>query len=643
MTENRYEWMYEHDRENLIDVSPYFLEVGCGYHNIYGPHKSGKSLLLHAIQSFFDDGSESGSIFDDSEFVRAEKGKYDRNRHPVLFMDFSRFSARTMSEAYRWFRKKMSELYLDVLKRYWGEMAEHGPEELYLDVLEGKCDKASLAHSLLELVRTVRWTFEWQSGHERPLILIDEAARPLVYAEKYGYYEELKPFYDDLLDIDHYELTFGIVTTSFAPIDTGLRYHLKYLRNIPVNDIAPLRKVCSLNGIVLSSKQKTDRYSDFGKFSDVEEYYHGMMHDPEEESQTSTDEIVISQDIQQFIDTRRRWIARRREESEKERIRQEEKSRKEYAAPLPADIKIPSKYAGIREFRGIKHDEEIYRKLNEKLVSLFSKYGNSITQRDVYDAIQNVRAKEDIPDFGKVQEELGRYAQCEEKTWSAHIDSDEYWYRFDFQRKKDDHGFSDLALVKVYLTVRDVERLSEVFCEAVRYLIDNGKHLFHAKLSRKKRDDQMCFWVGREDFFSFEKLIIKYDDTLITPLPFIAYRGKAGISREFYTWDSHNGVQATLISRYLTTIKKEEDIDLFDMYSLYIKAWNGELEESHPFSKNFKSANAQELLILMESLDCILNRRMLADDHILLNGDGELWHALGSSKNWYETGEKLRK
>ena len=116
---------------------------------------------------------------------------------------------------------------------------------------------------------------------------------------------------------------------------------------------------------------------------------------------------------------------------------------------------------------------------------------------------------------------------------------------------------------------------------------------------------------------------------------------KIGISRELYSWDSHNGVQATLISTYLKSVQDRDKISILDMYAQYVKAWNGDMAEEHILSREFRDSNAQELIILLESINCILESGRIDDDHILLSEDSKMWYALGESKNWYEVGKRM--
>ncbi len=97
-----------------------------------------------------------------------------------------------------------------------------------------------------------------------------------------------------------------------------------------------------------------------------------------------------------------------------------------------------------------------------------------------------------------------------------------------------------------------------------------------------------------------------------------------------------------MISTYLKTMKDVSEINLMEMYDLYLRGWNGDLDNEHPMSKAFKSGSAQELLILMESLYVILGNGEIDNNHLLLNGDENLWRSLGESKNWYEVGRHMR-
>jgi hypothetical protein len=128
---------------------------------------------------------------------------------------------------------------------------------------------------------------------------------------------------------------------------------------------------------------------------------------------------------------------------------------------------------------------------------------------------------------------------------------------------------------------------------------------------------------------------------LVCTLPFVAYRGKLGITREFCGWKSYNGVVSELIAAYLAQVDDASDIDVVEMYDAYVRAWNGDLGDNEAFTRAFKHSDAQELLVLLEALDVLLGNASLDDGHLLLNCDGDMWHALGSARNWFEVQQEF--
>jgi hypothetical protein len=167
--------------------------------------------------------------------------------------------------------------------------------------------------------------------------------------------------------------------------------------------------------------------------------------------------------------------------------------------------------------------------------------------------------------------------------------------------------------------------------------------MFHAKISIRERKDHICLWVSNADFYTLEKYLSKFDDLLCSPLDFVPYRGKVGITREFFSWSSYNGLVSELIALYFETVSSEEDVDVIDMYSKYVSAWNGDNDEKNPFMDRFKASNAQELIVLLESLDVIVGNKVIQDESILLNGDDSMWRALGESKNWHDVGVRTKR
>lgn len=632
------------EQDCFVDMSECF-RCNCGQCcNITGPRKTGKSMLLSALRCYYDQKYDSAAFFDHAACSEREPKHWERNKHPVLFLDFSDFAATNITGALRFFRAKMSALYLEHMECFEACWSPHSAG-VFLDMIEGKSTRQNLQRSLLEMVYLSR-----RSGNRNdcPLILIDEAGKPLLYAAKYGYLNQLMPFYDAFLEIDHYELTFGIMTTSYAPIDTDVPYSLKYLRNKPIHLVEPCRRIAVQNGIVpgkvIESRYLFNDRRFFHREISLKECFNEMVNQEGFSSEENNSyPIVLPEEAMVLIAEKRAWIVQRKREDAVTKRKQKIQSRKEYAVPLPEECEIPSAFAGVRELNFQVRNQERYDQMNHQLVDLYDQYGKDISQSQAYLIIQGVRNEEEkyvFPD-GYLTD-LKTYAEEQKNIYRVHSSRDENWLRLNISRHADEPGYSDLALVKSYLSVADDMNCGEVFQQVVRFLIDFGIHRFHAKIARRKRSDHICLWTAREDFFRLEDYLQKSKIHLMKPLPFVAYRGEIGISREMFSWKSYNGVISGLIRNYLAMIDHREEISLLDMYALYVRAWNGDLAEDHPFTIEYKPANAQELLILLETLNVMVGGCELTDDHLLLNGNQKLWYALGQAKNWFEVGMKLK-
>ena len=200
------------------------------------------------------------------------------------------------------------------------------------------------------------------------MILIDEAGRPILYAAHYGYLEEMKKFYDRYLEIDHYEMDFGIVTTSYVPANVDVQYHLKYIEDVPVNEFAPLRRICAKNGIDLKTDYQVRcgfcrEY--FDESCDLDACYDEMVKETGTEEVNDHLSIVLTEKIRKDLGRKRAWIEHCKKEEEEERKRKEEQSRREYAALLPENTKLPSAFRGIRELRMETKNTEKLCELNQ--------------------------------------------------------------------------------------------------------------------------------------------------------------------------------------------------------------------------------------------------------------------------------------
>ena len=101
--------------------------------------------------------------------------------------------------------------------------------------------------------------------------------------------------------------------------------------------------------------------------------------------------------------------------------------------------------------------------------------------------------------------------------------------------------------------------------------------------------------------------------------------------------DSHNSAQAHIISDYFKTLDGINAVDLENMYNLYIKKWNADIyEEGYG---NFKNSSAMSFIVLLDTLDAILESGDLADDSLLLSGNRDIWFMLSDCNCWKDVND----
>ena len=299
-------------------------------------------------------------------------------------------------------------------------------------------------------------------------------------------------------------------------------------------------------------------------------------------------------------------------------------------------MKIPSGNAGLKNYEILRSNPG-YHAREALLKELFEKYGPQASMYDIYEELQGIDrsvstglGKEDFAALKQLAADMSeKWKDCFTDTGR------DSWWKFSVECADPAVPWlNDLALIKVYVSVEDSSVASEVFTGIVRLLLEKSDNRFHAKISRVKRRDSMCFWVSRYAFFLLEKYLAGEGNIVSGFMPFIAYRGKLGISRELATFDSHTSIQALLISRYFRTEECRIKTDLGDMYSLLVRAWNGQLPDSHPLTEVFRYERAQSILLLLDTMDVITERTQITDDHLFLQECGKMWRALGIASDW---------
>ena len=170
--------------------------------------------------------------------------------------------------------------------------------------------------------------------------------------------------------------------------------------------------------------------------------------------------------------------------------------------------------------------------------------------------------------------------------------------------------------------------------DSLKFLLHHAKKSFAAKIAVINRSDQMCYWLSQNDFNYLEEFYRPYANDMVESLPFVAYKVKLGISRDFPGIDSsHNSTMAYIISDYLKTVKNAGEIDLEDMYNNYISKWNGDLYEECGFG-GFKNNSALSFIVILDTLDVLLGEAVITDHSFLLSGDARMWQVLSESRCW---------
>lgn len=250
----------------------------------------------------------------------------------------------------------------------------------------------------------------------------------------------------------------------------------------------------------------------------------------------------------------------------------------------------------------------------------------------------NVRSDWNEKNYNLLKQELDKFAD----RWK-HLNIDKHnnhWCFVNGTPKNEDDEISCLMYIKMYISVPDDIHISTLFMDAVRVLAEKCINSFTAKVSKYKRHDAICIWVSRHDFFLMEQFCKSLEDEICRKLPFIVYRGNIGIGREMASWDSQSGIQCRLFAAYFSMKERPEDISLSEMYSLFVQGWNGDLPDDHPMAKEFKSENAQIMLVLLDSLDVNLGITELNDQHIFLQDDKRIWSPLCDENCWADVGER---
>ena len=146
--------------------------------------------------------------------------------------------------------------------------------------------------------------------------------------------------------------------------------------------------------------------------------------------------------------------------------------------------------------------------------------------------------------------------------------------------------------------------------------------------------------LKRNEFFLLEEYLNEHFANLRKGNPFIAHRGFIGISKDLLDVDSHDAQQAKLMWDYFQIVNGREDIELEEMYQMFVLGWNGELSEDNCFCKHFSGATAQLFVLMMDSLDVLVGRKQIDDNSLLINDDPKIWNMMVDARCWDDVGRR---
>ena len=628
--------------DNFIDMTDNLTCVIRNGATILGEHRCGKSTFLSMVRCFLDEKLSFTDMFGEEAAEKVRKEIYEElNTFHVINIDFTDFAAETYDDAITYLKRKMSDLYFSFKDYVMApENACANTRDSCLSIMDMTAEEDNLKYSLRRIISILNRSKRHSSFKNDAVLIMDESNRMSIAAHHFGYGEEMDAFIKDFLRIDPYDDLFSIIETGYEPFDMSIYNTHHCCHRYVVSRIDCLRKVCELNGIPVFDLNKDDEYNScFGRHShicSVERAYSLMPPAKTEQLPQQWDESRT-----QYMKDMRCKIDDELEQDRLRKIEREKAERERYKMGLPDGVHIPSRNVGIRDYL-IDTDTPAYQKLEQLVRDLFVKFGSTATHTDLFQEMHcvddNVRSDWNEKYYNQLKQELDKYAD----RWK-HLNIEKHnnhWCFVNGTPKNEDDEITCLMYIKMYISVPDDIHISTLFMDAVRVLADKGINSFTAKVSKYKRHDAICIWVSRHDFFLMEQFFKSREDEICRKLPFIVYRGNIGIGREMASWDSQSGIQCRLFATYFSMKERPEDISLSEMYSLFVQGWNGDLPDDHPMTKEFKSENAQIMLVLLDSLDVNLGITELNDQHIFLQDDKRTWNPLCDENCWADVGEE---
>ena len=599
-----------------------FFETFCGrrYESLSNCSQTGSSMFLKTFACFLDKSIDTKALFQDLEIGKSEVFSKEVNSYRVLCMDFSDFHATDYTAAIEYLRDKMSDAYKCFCNHFEIENTafhEYQPYEYVLDVIEKKSSEKDLQRSLRMLLLYLR-EYDVCDENCKLAVLIDNLVQLEMVAEECGYSKDMDSFLKDYIAEDVYNycdlfLQIGDVIEDRETRVFGKRY-LSY-RYFSVID------------------------------SDIQTRYPELIVPKEQQYDFKYAPSVPSLfDWATYIDNGRKTIAHCKYQEEQKRMEHIRMEKERYAEKLSPNILKLSPNLGIRE-KHLNRGSSKYSELNSQLVNIYRHFYPNFTSEAIYNYLQKLNDRECIVSFTKELANVLEKLPVNNPRWGKPwVDTSMgYWVQVVYAIAKD----TDCQLpgkpenVKIYASFSKTD-IQKVFVDSLDYLLENAGDTFGAKIATCDRSDQMCYWLSVKDFKHLEEFYRPYSVGMVRSLPFVAYKGMLGISKDFPgTDDSHNATQAHIITDYLKTVHRIDDVDLEAMYNHYIAKWNADIYEERSYG-GFKNNSALSFIVILDTLDAILNETGVSEDSLLLSDDKRLWKTLSNSRCWADVNEKWK-
>ena len=580
----------------------------------------GSSTFVKTMACFLDKTIDTKEVFGKLKIGSDDSLMKEANTYCVLYLDFTDFDAKDYDEAMDYLHLKMSKTYkhfYDLLTAKDGCYYDWRTHKDILDIVEGIPSDDVLLRSLRKLMLLLRG-YEHHACGKKLAVLIDNMVRLEIEAKRHGYYKEMDELLKKFLVEDVYKCCDVFLQISDEVEDNKVSWY-------------STDRLRAHRQFSVFSVDVRERFPEIIVAEEHQVLFHCGV--SEHESINWEERIAIG----------RREVAEAVEEEERKRQERILQEKARYAIELLPSVPRFSPNMGIRVKHLDKHSAR-YEYLNALLKKLYVTASPRLDTETVYCCLQKIDYKQcvvkNVNGLKTDLEQLSRQNSVWEDAFVNATGGD--WVQVTCRRKGDESWRSPARPenIKAYAYIGN-EKAQRVFTDSIRYLLTHAKQMFAAKMAVFERADQMCYWLDPMDYSCLERYFEPFYEDMEKTMPFVAYKGKLGISKDFPGSDnSHNLAQAHIISDYFKTVKDIGEIDLEDMYNHYIAKWNADLYEEYAWG--FKGSSALSFIVIMDTLDAILSESDLDNRSLLLSSEGKIWRLLAESRCWADVNDKIR-